>query len=45
MVDARRKVDGRRLEGVIGGKLEDEAEATGGVDGVGGRRDGDVPGV
>lgn len=45
MVDARREVDGRRLERVVRGKLEDQTEAPGRIHGVGGRGHGDVPGV
>lgn len=45
VVDARREVDCGRLERVVDGKLEDQAEAAWRINRVGGRRDGDVPGV
>lgn len=45
MVDGGDKFDDRGLEGVVGGKAEEDAEFAWVVDGRGGRRQGDVPSV
>ena len=45
VVDAGDELDDRGLEGVVGGKGEEDAEFAWVVDGRGGRRQGNVPGV
>lgn len=45
VVNAGDELDDRGLEGVVGGKAEEDAEFAWVVDGRGGRRQGDVPGV
>jgi hypothetical protein len=45
VVDAGGEADDGGLEGVVGGEVDEEAVATGRVDGVWGRCESDVPGV
>jgi hypothetical protein len=45
VVDGGDKLDDRGLEGVIGGKVEEDAEFAWVIDGRGGRRQGNVPGM